>query len=165
VTVTLRQLEMLACEGDRLTVTLTCSAGFYVRALAHDLGARLGIGAHLDRLRRTRSGPFSETDALPLDVAERDAAATAAAVVPLGRMLMSLSAVVLTEEGVRHAVQGRNLGAPDFEHGQATPDRLGESSPRAPRERIRLVDLAGTLVGIAEATGPSGLLHPFVVLV
>ena len=40
-------------RGDRVTLRVDCSAGFYVRSLAHDLGERLGIGAHLARLRRT----------------------------------------------------------------------------------------------------------------
>ena len=44
-----------AVEADRVTLRVDCSAGFYVRSLAHDLGERLGIGAHLAALRRTRT--------------------------------------------------------------------------------------------------------------
>ena len=46
-----------------MTLRVDCSAGFYVRSLAHDLGDRLGTGAHLAALRRTRSGDFTLADA------------------------------------------------------------------------------------------------------
>ena len=45
---------------------MTCSAGTYVRSLAHDLGQRLGCGAHLTRLVRSRSGAFDLETAIPL---------------------------------------------------------------------------------------------------
>lgn len=47
-----------------LDVTVTCSSGTYVRALARDLGAALGVGGHLTALRRTRVGPFAVQDAV-----------------------------------------------------------------------------------------------------
>jgi tRNA pseudouridine55 synthase len=40
-------------------VTVSCTAGTYIRAIARDAGARLGVGGHLTALRRTASGPFS----------------------------------------------------------------------------------------------------------
>jgi len=48
-------------------VALTCSSGTYVRALARDLGRKLGVGGHLTALRRTRSGAFSLQDAVSLE--------------------------------------------------------------------------------------------------
>ncbi|HEY3630757.1 MAG TPA: tRNA pseudouridine(55) synthase TruB, partial [Jatrophihabitantaceae bacterium] len=49
-------------------VEVECSSGTYVRALARDLGAALGVGGHLTALRRTRVGPFTLDQACPLDV-------------------------------------------------------------------------------------------------
>ena len=46
---------------------LACTKGTYVRSIAHDLGGKLGCGAHLSSLRRLSSGAFSVTDAAPLD--------------------------------------------------------------------------------------------------
>ncbi len=46
---------------------LACTKGTYVRSIAHDLGAKIGCGAHLATLRRLDSGRFSVTEALPLD--------------------------------------------------------------------------------------------------
>ena len=53
--------------GPIFAVRIDCSSGTYVRVLAADLGAALGGGAHLRRLRRTAVGPWKETDATPLE--------------------------------------------------------------------------------------------------
>ena len=53
-----------------LTFTLHCTKGTYVRTIAHDLGKKLGCGAHLSALRRTGSGKFNISQCLPLDQIE-----------------------------------------------------------------------------------------------
>jgi tRNA pseudouridine55 synthase len=58
-------------RGADVDVAVTCSSGTYVRALARDLGATLGVGAHLTALRRTRVGPFTVGDAKTLEELER----------------------------------------------------------------------------------------------
>jgi tRNA pseudouridine55 synthase len=57
--VTVSDFTLLARRGDELDVAVECSSGTYVRALARDLGAALGVGGHLTVLRRTRVGPFT----------------------------------------------------------------------------------------------------------
>ena len=49
------------------TFKLACTKGTYVRSVAHDLGNKLGCGAHLATLRRSVSGKFDVADAMPLD--------------------------------------------------------------------------------------------------
>lgn len=56
-----------AVRGDELDVVVDCSSGTYIRALARDLGAALGVGGHLIALRRTRVGPFDVARATPLE--------------------------------------------------------------------------------------------------
>ncbi|HEV8345037.1 MAG TPA: hypothetical protein VGQ16_00620 [Vicinamibacterales bacterium] len=140
---------------------LDCSAGFYVRSLAHDLGQALGTGAHLERLRRTRSGDCTLAGAIELASAEQDHDRAKASIIPLSRMLPAWDAVVLTIDGVRHASQGRNLGP-----GDVARDSQRESQVPNPESRfVRLLDPAGELIGIGEPAGTSGLLHPLVVLI
>jgi tRNA pseudouridine55 synthase len=79
--VTVSRFAVLDRRGDDLDVTVACSSGTYIRALARDLGAALGVGAHLTALRRTRVGPFTtmhtieeleerfDEHVVPLDVA------------------------------------------------------------------------------------------------
>ena len=176
VTVTTYRIDLVSVEEDRVTLRVDCSAGFYIRALAHDLGAQLGIGAHLFSLRRTRNGDVTLDQALALDAIERDPACAIRAVVPLSRMLPGLSSVTLTSEGVRHAVHGRDIGPADVQEGAGFGVRdLGfecrgvgaESRIPNPESRgfIRLFDSAGDLVAIAAAGTSSGLLHPAVVLI
>jgi len=61
------RFEVLARRGDDVDVRVEVSSGTYVRALARDLGAALGVGAHLTALRRTRVGPFALSGARTLE--------------------------------------------------------------------------------------------------
>jgi tRNA U55 pseudouridine synthase TruB len=70
VRVEVRAFEMteLAPETPCLMgFRVVCGGGTYVRSLAHDLGQRLGCGAHLNSLRRLRSGDFGITQAVPME--------------------------------------------------------------------------------------------------
>lgn len=79
--VTIHAFELLAVRRGGATIDLDvrveCSSGTYIRALARDLGAALGVGGHLTALRRTRVGPFSVADGavLPDPRSQPDAAA------------------------------------------------------------------------------------------
>ena len=73
--VEIRRFELLRFESPRVHIEVDCSPGTYVRVLAADLGARLGCGAYLEALRRTRSGPFTADQAVPLERLEEEAAA------------------------------------------------------------------------------------------
>ncbi len=90
-TVTVRELVLAAVRpaGDLLDadVKVTCSSGTYIRAIARDVGAALGVGGHLTALRRTRVGPYTEGMArsladLAADLDVVPLAAAAAAVFP-----------------------------------------------------------------------------------
>jgi tRNA pseudouridine55 synthase len=67
--VTIHALALLDFDPARAEARfeVRCSKGTYVRTLAHDLGRALGTFAHLTELRRTRSGPFGESDCMRLD--------------------------------------------------------------------------------------------------
>ena len=65
--VTVSRFALLERRGNELDVSVECTSGTYVRALARDLGAALGVGGHLSALRRTRVGPFDLSQARTLD--------------------------------------------------------------------------------------------------
>jgi tRNA pseudouridine55 synthase len=70
-TVTVSRFDVLAVRPDGelldVDVSVTCSSGTYIRALARDLGAALAVGGHLTVLRRTRVGPYPVSQARTLD--------------------------------------------------------------------------------------------------
>ena len=153
-------LDWKRVEPDVLHVTLTCSAGYYVRAMAQEIGRRLGCGAHLEALRRTRVGGFDVEDAAPLGVVDREARDAAARVLPMETLLTSLPSVRLTEQGEVRARHGNILALThvakwDESEAALTP-AVGEPV------RYRVFNPDGSLVAIAEAT-PAGL-QPFIVL-
>ena len=118
-----------------LDVVVDCSSGTYIRALARDLGAALGVGGHLTALRRTRIGPFS--------------VAVAAAEITPGMPLRSPAAVAAEVLG---ALPVTDDEARDLRHGK----RLVGAAARlraTPTPTPAAIDPAGRLVGIVEARG------------
>ncbi|MBV9189485.1 MAG: tRNA pseudouridine(55) synthase TruB [Betaproteobacteria bacterium] len=65
--VEIHELDVLQCVPPMLELRVRCSKGTYIRALAEDIGAALGTGAHLAALRRTASGRFNVKDAVTLE--------------------------------------------------------------------------------------------------
>ncbi|HEX2073047.1 MAG TPA: tRNA pseudouridine(55) synthase TruB [Geodermatophilus sp.] len=107
-------------------VTVTCTAGTYVRAIARDAGAALGVGGHLTALRRTASGPFSTARAAPVE----EAAAALAAGGGAGALGLTEAATAvfparaLTAEEARELAYGRRIpatGAPGL-HAAVDPE-------------------------------------------
>ena len=135
-------------ERPYAIVDVRCSAGTYVRAIARDLGARLGCGAYLGGLVRTASGPFTLDAALTLD-AIRDAAATGgpdgvrALLLPSDTGLDAMPAVTLTEREIADAAMGRFV-RPAAGVGAAPAD--GEAE-------LRLLDGTGVIVGMGRRDG------------
>ena len=63
VEIEIYEARLTALEGDTASLLVRCSAGTYVRSMAHELGIAFGCGAHLHQLRRTRSGEFDISQA------------------------------------------------------------------------------------------------------
>jgi tRNA pseudouridine55 synthase len=114
-------LVCAARAEDRATLELTVSKGYYVRALARDLGAHLGVPAHLGALRRTRSGAFDVREAHPLPLA---AGTRPLPVLEVARRCLPVH--VLTETGGRRAMLGQTL-LPEHFTGEP-PSRDGPSA-------------------------------------
>jgi tRNA pseudouridine55 synthase len=108
--VTVYEADLLSAEGRDITFRVTVSTGTYVRALARDLGDRLGVGAHLTALRRESIGGLRVEDAIPLE-----SLTAATPLWPLGSVLHHLPCVPLDAEervdvGHGRAVAGTETG-------------------------------------------------------
>jgi tRNA pseudouridine55 synthase len=148
--------DVLSADHDRATVSLTCSAGFYVRAFAHALGQILGTGACLEQLRRTRSGEFRIEEAVTLAALQADASPERY-MTPFNRLLPSLPGARLSGEGVIRVSHGRTL---EPKHFNAEAGAGAEGG-----HWVRLLDPDGRLVGLAEAAADAQVLHPSIVLI
>lgn len=161
--VTVSALQVEPAGPGRLRCRVECSPGFYVRALAHDLGQWLGCGACLEALRRERTGRFGLEGAVSLTTIEAEGRDAERRVVSLGTLLTDLPVLALSGRGVRRAAHGQILTTEDVAHLEPWPAEAGRpDSGRHPL--VRLLDEAGTLVALAEWTA-EGLLHPTIVLV
>lgn len=135
--VTVSRFEVLAQRRTDgfldLDVIVDCSSGTYIRALARDLGAALGVGGHLTALRRTRIGGFEVTDAVGIDaLGDADPLTPAQA----ASRVMPVLAVTAAE-------------AQDLRHGK----RLRGQRDRLTASEVAGIDPDGVLVGILEARG------------
>ncbi|MGJ0387889.1 tRNA pseudouridine(55) synthase TruB [Microbacterium sp. CGR1] len=135
--VTVSRFEIVAeRSGDGfldLDVVVDCSSGTYIRSLARDLGADLGVGGHLTALRRTRVGDFDVADAVTIeDIVETALLAPAAA-----------AARVLDPLPVSTA------DARDLRHGK----RLTDQASRLSGVLAAAIDEDGVLVGVVERRG------------
>lgn len=63
----IKEIEFITMSGKDVRFRVTCSKGTYIRTLCHDIGEKLGSGAHMKQLRRTRSGNYHIADALKLE--------------------------------------------------------------------------------------------------
>ncbi|MDQ2712491.1 MAG: tRNA pseudouridine(55) synthase TruB [Acidobacteriota bacterium] len=148
VAVEIKNLAIHSVCTDLLGVEVTCSAGTYIRSIAHDLGQQLGCGAILTRLRRTAIGEFSIADARTLDElsALTQAGDLAQAVIPAGQLLPHLPA-----EHVSVAVELQIRQGRDF---RTSPFVIHPGAPL-----VRVLSRDGELIAIGTMVVPN-LYHP-----
>ncbi len=134
-----------------VTVRVRCEPGTYMRTIAHDLGVKLGCGAHLVSLTRLASGPFTIEETVNLEDINPEQARQR--VIPLARCLPHFPSIELDREQVRTVHDGMAVpvskGELNIEHGQ----------------RCRLLH-KGKLIAVAQAKnhGRRALLRPLRVL-
>jgi tRNA pseudouridine55 synthase len=130
-------------------VTVSCSTGTYIRAIARDVGAALGVGGHLTALRRTSSGPFDTGQARPVEEA-----AGALAEAGAGAGVLGLT------DAARAVFPARELTAEEavaLGHGQRVPPTgtPGLHAAVAPDGRlIALIEDAGQVARVAVGFPP-----------
>ncbi|HEY0146286.1 MAG TPA: tRNA pseudouridine(55) synthase TruB [Methylovirgula sp.] len=105
--VTIHELVMTESGADDATFEARCGKGTYVRAIARDLGRVLGCLGHVSALRRTRVGPFSEADAVPLAQIEDASVPDAMRRVEAG--LLELPQVVVDRDSAARLRRGQSI--------------------------------------------------------
>jgi tRNA pseudouridine55 synthase len=152
VDVTVYSLEVLSVEGCEATMRVHCSAGTYLRSIAHDAGQALGCGAHLKSLRRTASGDFTVESAKTLEqLAEfAEAGRLPEVLVPAAQLLPEFPVEIVDSITTGQIRNGR-----DF--------RVSPFQVRKSARYVKAVTQHGELIAIGEARLPH-LYHPVLVL-
>ena len=152
VPVNVYELEVLHIEGCEAAVRVHCSAGTYLRSIAHDAGQVLGCGAYLKDLRRIVSGDFKIESARTLDelgVLAQEGRLEEA-LVPASQLLPEFPA-----EMVDAITAGQIRNGRDF--------RVSPFRPLAGTRFVKALNAEGDLIAIGEARLPH-LYHPVLVL-
>jgi tRNA pseudouridine55 synthase len=139
-------------DYPELDLEVRCGKGTYIRSLARDLGERLGCGAYVEVLRRTRVGPFAVEDAVTLGA---DAATACARLRPSEEALAGLPRVTLSAVDARLLVQGREVRG-------VTP---AGGTVMAEVVEAAVFDETGRLLAVGLLDGPRRSLRPGKVMV
>lgn len=152
--------ELLSFDGLRASFAVECSGGTYVRSLAHDIGQKLGCGAHLESLRRTAVAEFTLDRSVTLEKLE-DAVSQQSVrdrIIPLEGLLPNCPELIVRgreEKSVRHGNK--------FELAQ--PERFGRGTGRAQAvSLLKIMDPDRRLIAVARHVTGS-IYHPDLVLV
>jgi tRNA pseudouridine55 synthase len=152
VNVSVYSLDLISVQGNRAEVRVHCSAGTYLRSIAHDAGQALGCGAFLETLRRTASGDFKIEDARTLEElgALAEQGRIGEAVIPAVQLLPEFPM-----EMVDSITAGQIRNGRDF--------RISPFQARKGSRYVKAVTAHGELIAIGEARLPH-LYHPVLVL-
>jgi len=154
------RLEITGWEPPTLQLEIECSKGTYVRALAHDLGQALGVGAHLTGLVRLASGRFSLSSAEALARVE-DAFRTGTWVFllhPLDEALLQFEALIVDGQAEARHRQGQQISDPAA--AQAPSGREDTDAAVADRGIRRVYNSEGEFVGLVRYDAWSRLWQP-----
>ena len=151
VPVSIYELTLQGVEGDRARLRVRCSAGTYIRSIAHELGAALGCGAHVDSLVRTASGAFTleqsrtleELQLLKADGHLREA------LLPMADLLPQFPRVSVDDVTASQIRQGRDFSVSVFR-------------ANAGAEHVKAIGTDGSVVAIGRIALPH-VYHPVVV--
>jgi len=159
VEVVIRRIDLLGVDGSRATIDVEVEAGTYIRSLAHDLGQRLGCGAHLEELRRTDVGPHNIERALSLEKLEtlNQSGYLEDALMTPADALSELPWIHLSGEERHKICHGRRISISVDETSRNLP-RLEEG------QSVRLMESGGGLVAVGIVTDGLETIHPLVVL-
>jgi tRNA pseudouridine55 synthase len=145
-TVDVYAIELLRYEFPLLEIEVRCGKGTYVRALARDLGERLGSGGYIQSLRRTRVGGFDVADALSLNA---DAATARGALLPPAQAVVDLPRLSVAGDAAARLRRGQSLPLPPLD---------------ADATEVALVDERGELIAVGMVDRPHQCIRPGKVL-
>jgi len=143
-------LNLLEMAERNVLFRVGCEAGTYIRKLCYDLGEALGVGAHMQELRRTRAGPFTEHEGMVTlhDIAylqslwqeKKDETVLRKFVQPMEKVLEPLPKIYVRDSAVDALCHGAHLAAPGV---------VSVETDIKPNDVVAVFTLKGEAVGLA----------------
>ncbi len=163
--VTIHEFYLKNIHLPYLECFVRCSSGTYIRSMAHDLGQKLGCGAHLTQLQRTVIGPFLLEDCFQLDNIAKLASSKKfnEFLLPLESLLPEYPKIILTESGAKLARNGNTIHPEDILNIYGLPASKGKKDPNH-ESLFRLFSPDGMLLALAKTQHKISGLHPFLVI-
>ena len=150
--VSLYNIEILSVQLPEVCIRVACSKGTYIRTLCHDIGEKLGCGAAMAFLKRTKSGCFTLDTAITLSALEqlRDEKNVEKVLIPVDAMFDELAQVHVPDIFIT-AVQNGNF---------LSLHQIKERCMFGPGEEVRVYDSAGRFYGIYTFDREAGIFKP-----
>ena len=106
--ITIRRIEICKIDLPRITMEVTCSKGTYIRTLCEDIGKKLGVGAYMNTLRRTKTGPFSIEESYTVEDVEKlkENGQLESVMIPVDRMFEEYPKITLNPKQVKSVTNG-----------------------------------------------------------
>ncbi len=151
--ITIHSLQLLAFRPGivaEVDVDVLCTKGTYIRSIAHDLGAELGVGGHVSRLHRTQAGEYTEAMAVDLDTLTserggRDAEVLDRYLLPVDSSLVKLPKITLDDHTGHYFCQGQAI----------VDSEVYRLAPQGGTVRVCRED--GVFLGLGEVTDNAGV--------
>lgn len=157
-------LRLITFEPPLVAIDVECSKGTYIRSIARDLGLRLGVGAYLRHLVRTRSGPFTIDEAVPLaEVAQAfELDYWRSIIYPVDEALLTWDAIIVGPQREQALYNGQAIASEDWIERleTAAPPPEGGQSTEAPVVNCRAYGLDGQLIAVVRLDRVGRLWRP-----
>lgn len=118
--VTINSIDILEINGERVKIDVSCSKGTYIRTLCEDIGKKLGAGAYMNTLRRTRTGQFTIEESHTLsEIKElKENGGIESIIIPADRMFVEYPSVMLNPKQVKSVTNGVAMTYREGQEGQ-----------------------------------------------
>jgi H/ACA ribonucleoprotein complex subunit 4 len=141
---TVHELDVIRIQGRRVTIRVLCEAGTYMRKIASDCGEKIGCGAHLAELRRTRVGPFSVDDSVTMEDLGRKGPGMSLLTLEEALLRIGLPKITVSDESVEKIRKGSPVRKGFVTSVSGTP---------SPGGYVGIYNASGRIVGLGRYAG------------